>query len=773
MRRAFVGLFALTLGVMACDSAFGPGRSQVALVLQPRFAELEEHEAVDDNPALKVDNVRVLVIDEADDTVVDKIAEWPLDQDTLQLEVAIEVTSEGETFQLQLQGREDDTILFQTEMVELELSSSDTEPQAMQPVLEYAGPEATLAVVAISGPPEAFLAGDEVQLGAVGVTDDDEEVTDPLMVWSSLDTLAATVDTAGTVSVKHDASRTARIVGRVAFRTLADTLVLPVAPASLNLAQRPDTIRSIGWPQLVWSTPLGVNGDTVRNVTVDWTLRDSTVIRFGEETNRTTSVRVVGRTNGQAHAVGTAGPTTDSVLVTVDQAVAALAPKPTHAVLAIGDTFSATISAVDSGGTPVADADSPSWSSGNTSVALVDQVTGLVTAANAPQPVSGVGITGQIDSVSYDIWVEVVQPGVGATRQISVGDSHTCRLDSVGGALWCRGINESGQLGNGTTTDQDTAVQVVNLTGDPFAEVSAGGLHTCALMDTTGGTQPYCWGDNRFGQLGDGSITNRSQPVPVTDASVPGDFVSLAAGGVHTCGLTDAGAAYCWGYNLFGQLGDGGATGFAFSPTAVVGGHTFTDLAAGWLHTCGLRDDGTVWCWGRGGEGQLGADTLFDSTSPVQVADSSQTFTHIEAGAAHTCGLTPAGDVMCWGYNSSGQVGVGVRDFTIASPTTLTFPSAVTATDLALGWIFGCALASDGAVYCWGANDQLQLGQAVPRAARSPILAPIGFTPTSIEGGGGEACGIDGTRTICWGGIPSDYILEVIPTDSVSGLVGQ
>ncbi len=760
LKRSFLtllGLGAVALFALACDDALGPNRGRVHLVVQPQFAQYEETALDGEDPAMRVDNIRVVILNEAGDTIVDQIVEWPLDQDTLRVEVAIEVAGE-ESFDFTLQGREGNTVLFQAQQ-QLDLSAEETNPAPSQPVLEYAGPESTLESIAVQGPTEAFVAGSTLQLTAVGTASDDSEVTDPLMVWTSLDTLAATVDSAGTVRVKHDGARTVAIVGRVAFRTLADTVALPVVPDTMIFVQYPDTIPAFSWHQIIKGVPLGADGDTVRNVELDWTVRDESIVEQTPTYDIGIQGSMISRANGATWAVASFGPFMDSVEVVVRQVTTAAAPMPTHAVMAIGDTVRFSILSLDANGFPVADAPAPIWTSAQPATASVDS--GLVTGQSAPSVLAPARITGEVEGAVYNAWAEVRDDiNIGAPMDLSVGDTHTCWIDGIRARPRCWGVGDFGQLGDGSRVDSDTTVEAFNpyqTPGDLHTKVSAGGLHTCALMDTVGGARAFCWGDNRFGQVGDGTITDRLQPTPVDDGAVGTPFMDLAAGGGHTCGLTAAGDAYCWGSNYFGQLGSGSVATQSLTPMAVAGGHTFTALAAGWTHTCGLAADGTVWCWGRGEEGQLGDGALVESRTPVQVSGS-QTYTAIFSGAANTCGITGAGGMECWGYNSAGQVGTGTSAFVVATPTAVTFPTAITVTDVALGWIHGCALDNTGDVYCWGANDRLQLGQGNPRITRSPIAVPLSFTPTGIAGGGYETCATDGSAIVCWGGIPADYL---------------
>jgi alpha-tubulin suppressor-like RCC1 family protein len=180
---------------------------------------------------------------------------------------------------------------------------------------------------------------------------------------------------------------------------------------------------------------------------------------------------------------------------------------------------------------------------------------------------------------------------------IEIGDSHACALDR-GGEAWCWGGNSHGGLGDGTTEDRSLPVQVQG--GDPFVALALGTAHSCGL--TADGTA-WCWGENVLGQLGDGTQTDRSIPVRVA-STVP--FVQLDAGAAHTCGLADDGRAYCWGWNSHGgQLGDGTVADRSV-PTPVATTERFVRIVLGRVAGCGIRSDGQAWCWGNNEFGELG-----------------------------------------------------------------------------------------------------------------------------------------------------------------------
>ena len=222
-----------------------------------------------------------------------------------------------------------------------------------------------------------------------------------------------------------------------------------------------------------------------------------------------------------------------------------------------------------------------------------------------------------------------------------------------------------GQLGDGTNTPRSTPSTIdVSVIGTAIDIVGSGDGFSCAI---TAYGDAYCWGLNNAGQLGDGTTIDRSSPVAVS-GGLKFSAATFAVGAGHACALTSDGSAYCWGRNDFGQLGDGTAVSRS-APVAVRGGIHFTSLAAGGQHTCGLTSAGAAYCWGANGYGQLGTGAVFpSSTTPVKVAGSnvfgrvtaeSSVFGPITAGAGHTCALTTTSVAYCWGLNADGQLGDG------------------------------------------------------------------------------------------------------------------
>src|SRR5262245_10913713 len=239
---------------------------------------------------------------------------------------------------------------------------------------------------------------------------------------------------------------------------------------------------------------------------------------------------------------------------------------------------------------------------------------------------------------------------------VSVGGTHTCALRTTG-QLYCWGGDHRGQLGNGLPLSTQSSPVQVNGNRTDWVAVNAGCAHTCALR-TSG--RLFCWGGDDRSQLGNGPpLSNQSAPVQVAGNRT--DWTGVSTSFDHTCARRTTGRLFCWGYDLYGQLGNGEPRSDQSAPVQVAGNRTdWTGVSAGQSHTCARRSTGRLFCWGAGGDGQLGnGQQLTYESAPVQVAGNRTNWTAVSVGGAHTCARNSNGRLLCWGIDSSGQLGDG------------------------------------------------------------------------------------------------------------------
>jgi alpha-tubulin suppressor-like RCC1 family protein len=270
--------------------------------------------------------------------------------------------------------------------------------------------------------------------------------------------------------------------------------------------------------------------------------------------------------------------------------------------------------------------------------------------------------------------------------------------------------------------------------------------HSCAL---TAAGAVKCWGDNPFGELGDGTRRGRLRPVAVT--SLRGRVRALASGQLHSCALTAAGAVKCWGWNKFGQLGDG-TTHDRLRPVAVDGLGGVRALALGRFHSCALSASGVVKCWGSNHYGQLGDGTGRRRLRPVPVAGLGRPVRAIASGQLHSCALTAAGGVKCWGSNNLGQLGDGTRHGRWRPVAVVGLGGGVRALASAANADYSCALTAS-AIKCWGANYHGSLGDGTTYDRLRPVaVAGLGGGVQALGIGGAHSCALTAARAVkCWG----------------------
>lgn len=325
---------------------------------------------------------------------------------------------------------------------------------------------------------------------------------------------------------------------------------------------------------------------------------------------------------------------------------------------------------------------------------------------------------------------------------VDQGYDHSCALAS-GGVAYCWGRNNYGQLGDGTNDDRPAPVLVNGSLS--LASIDGGDQFTCGVTLSGVG---YCWGRNNSGQLGNGSTSDSTAPVAVAGGHT---WTSISAGDQFACGVNTSNDAYCWGKGTQGQLGDSTNAASTTSPSLVSGSHQWAAVLASGnagQHACGITAAGAAYCWGLNGNGQLGTNNTTATNSPVLV-NGGLTWAQISAGGASTCGVTTSGAGRCWGSNYTGQNGDGTTNDSLV-PTTVS--GGGTWSRIEAGGGATCAIRTSGVPYCWGANGLGAIGDGTNNTSHSPVAVAGSYTFTTISIGGGGSCGRTSSSAVyCWG----------------------
>ncbi|GAB6897728.1 fibronectin type III domain-containing protein [Kineosporia succinea] len=495
---------------------------------------------------------------------------------------------------------------------------------------------------------------------------------------------------------------------RVAAVTAAGTGAAtdPVTATPLTVAQAPDDLAVDGGDgefTAHWNAPAQTGGAPVTGYLLTYvTASGQEIVQRVADTQAT----VGGLTNGTAYQVSVAAITAAGT--GVSSLVASVLPKPTvvptpePAEPAVPATSRSLVSAGWNG--------SGQLLTGATDTVAHPGLTGMLEKDNplAPRTIS----------------------------DLSVGEYATCAVSE--GTAYCWGTNPDGQLGNGSTASALSPTAVGGLlTGKTVTDVSAGVRQTCAVADGSA----YCWGANSTGQLGNGTTTASTTPVRVAGLLDGKTVSSVSTQLGHTCALAE-GKVYCWGDNKWGQLGNGSTTlstlPVAVTTTGVLKDKTVTDLSTGYLHNCVIAS-GAAYCWGYNAYGGLGNFSTDTSSVPVAVNTTGvlkgRTVTGIDSRSYSSCAVAD-GAAYCWGYNGYGPLGT-------ASTGNSAFPVAVDATGALKGKVItqvttgyvasspysatGCALATDGTVACWGTtNTYGNLGNGTAAGSATPVAVPTG-----------------------------------------------
>lgn len=320
------------------------------------------------------------------------------------------------------------------------------------------------------------------------------------------------------------------------------------------------------------------------------------------------------------------------------------------------------------------------------------------------------------------------------------------------------GVGQAGQPG--AALADPLAVQIVDGSGAPIGglqvrfevEVGGGAVSPRTTATDADGMARTAWtlGPSAGSQVVRASVVGTPGIETTFEASAAAPRISVSptviAGGTHSCTLRDNGSMVCWGGNASGQLGDGSSEG-KVSPGPSVQGGTFARVASGLGHVCGLTPEGEVLCWGANDSGQLGTGNAVSARVPTRTAGAPP-LVSLVAGVAHTCGLARDGAAYCWGSNQNGELGDGTRQGR-SEPTRV--DSGLTFRSIAAGWRHTCALDAQGRAFCWGSNDAGQLG-AQTGGSPSPVPVSGGMQFVALAAGNAHTCGLTTNGQVaCWG----------------------
>ena len=348
---------------------------------------------------------------------------------------------------------------------------------------------------------------------------------------------------------------------------------------------------------------------------------------------------------------------------------------------------------------------------------------------------------------------------------VSAGAVHACVTTAAGAAL-CWGYNDTGMVGDGSRVDRRQPVKVNNL-GSGVDDVQAVWDHSCALLNSG---SVKCWGHNGDGELGDGTLVRRLQPVQVQGLNSGVQQISL--GFDSGCALLNTGEVRCWGYNGNGQLGDG-TRSTRRTPVPVFGITTATQISAGWDQTCAVLAGGGLKCWGGNDRGEIGDGTTVDRLKPVDVTGLTSGVAAVSAGLDHTCALLNTGSVRCWGNNKTGELGNGT---TTNSLTPVGVSGLTNVDSISAGANHTCAIVNGGAK-CWGANESGELGIGGHQLRKVPVnvyRATSGIRSISAGGyrGAGMTCLNTNTGAVrCFGA--NHGVRGLQPINSRGGQLGD
>lgn len=603
-----------------------------------------------------------------------------------------------------------------------------------------------------------LIVGETRTLGVHALDGEGNELSGRSVTWSSTAPGIAAIAADGSlVAIAPGQARITAAIEGVSADVEVQVVPVPVATVSIDA---PAYI-AVGQRALLAAVARDGGGSVLPGRTVAWSSSDPGVAAI-EADGWLRGVAV-----GEVQLTATIDGVSASVPMAVRVPVARIEITPAEAELVLGQSLQLTAVLLDAEGNVLADR-VPEWSTSHAEFVSVDAwgVARCVDAGSVSIRVAIEGLDTQAEITCTELRFASLAAGGGTIcglspagraycwgvmpeassswqqktafprhlptpapfTQLSVGLEHVCGL-AAGGVAFCMGNNDYGALGDGSNLSSNAFVPVVG--GHQFSEIRAGGLYTCGIDAADG--RGWCWGSNLHGELGTGDTVDRNEPA-VVSGNLSFSSIAIARttlGRGSTCGITSGGAAYCWGDNTTGQLGDGTTNGSSV-PVLVQGGFQWSDIAmnaqainahgteTGAGHACGVTVSGNLYCWGANEAGQLGNGSTTDSSVPVPVSGSGN-YSGISVGAVplgergFSCALSSTGEPSCWGsdhpYLWSSSYGDQSADHPVPVGTTVLFSLLLTTDKNA------CGLGTDGLAYCWGrgyeANGQDTTSSAV------------------------------------------------------------
>ncbi len=337
-------------------------------------------------------------------------------------------------------------------------------------------------------------------------------------------------------------------------------------------------------------------------------------------------------------------------------------------------------------------------------------------------------------------------------RDVSLGSIHSCAIKNTDDSLWCWGSNTSSQLGHPPTNSKRPSKLIKTnadeTTTEQWNTTANGNSHTCAIKKAD--QSLWCWGGNDKGQLGQGSIsTLLSEP---TEVATGGQWSSIAANGDHSCAIKDDNSLWCWGSNSAGQVGGNSSEAIINTPTAITIGSIWNKISLGTEHSCGIKADDTLWCWGDNTHSKLGDNTTKPSLIPLHIGTAS--WLEISLGDQFSCGIDGNNHLYCWGSNTSNQQGhlptgsTNAIDMTVPTSVDMDVSSWLS---ISSGDAHSCAIKTDETLWCWGSSSYGQAAQAT-KTTKTPTQEPSLSLWLKIEADGNHSCAVRKDSSLwCWG----------------------